>query len=73
MEKQTVLGGCFVAIGKMMESCEKLNSFETIDVDLPLIDSDELSTDQKYLFDICNGIFRGNLLSYLSLGDPRKI
>ena len=48
----------------MLESCEKLSfvSFEPIKVELPNIDPKELSTDQKYLFDICYGISRGNML-----------
>ena len=46
------------AIGKMLENCEKQSivSFEPVEVELPNIDPKELSTDQKYLFDLCNGI-----------------
>ena len=63
------------AIRKMLENCEKLSvvSFEPIDVELPNIDPKELSTVQKYLFDICNGISRGNISMSLSLRDPGKI
>ena len=59
----------------MLENCEKLSvvSFEPIEVELPNIDPKELSTDQKYLFDICNGISRGNISMSLSLRDPGKI
>ena len=63
------------AIGKMLENCEKLSviSFEPIELELPNIDPEELSTDQKYLFDICNGISRGNISMSLSLRHPGKI
>ena len=63
------------AIGKILENCEKLSVilFEPIEVELPNIDPKEFSTDQKYLFDICDGISRGNILMSLSLIDPGKI
>ena len=57
------------ATGKILENCKKLLvvSFEPIEVELQNIDPKELSTDQKYLFDICNGISRGNISTSLSL------
>ena len=63
------------AIGKWLKNGEKLSvvSFEPIEVELPNIDPKEKSTDQKYLFDICNGISRGNISMSLSLRDPGKI
>ena len=59
----------------MLENCEKPSvvSFDPIEVELPNIDPKGLSTDQKYLFDICNGISRGNISISLSLRDPGKI
>ena len=63
------------AIGKLLENCEKLSvvSFEPIEEELRNNDPKELSTDQKYLFDIFNGISRGNISMSLSLRDPGKI
>ena len=63
------------AIRKMLENCEKLSvvSFEPIEVELPNIDPKELSIDQKYLFDNCNGISKGNILMPFSLSDAGKI
>ena len=59
----------------MLKNGEKLSvvSFEPIEVELPNIDPKELSTEKKYLFDICNGISRGNISMSLSLRDPGKI
>ena len=60
MEKQ------IIQQDSMLENCEKLSvvSFEPIEVELPNIDPKKLSTDQKYLFDICNGISRGNIFIF---------
>lgn len=42
-------------IGKLLESCEKLTikNFEKIETFLPDIDQQDLSTDQKYLYEMC--------------------
>ncbi|KAK4880463.1 hypothetical protein RN001_008609 [Aquatica leii] len=63
------------AIGKTLENCAKLSvvAFEPIEAELPIIDPNELSTDQKYLFDICKRISRGDISSSLSLRDPGKL
>ncbi|KAF2884768.1 hypothetical protein ILUMI_21375, partial [Ignelater luminosus] len=45
-------------IGKLLETCEKLAMvpFELISVMLPKLDVRKLSTDQKYLYEICEGV-----------------
>ncbi|KAK4879054.1 hypothetical protein RN001_007200 [Aquatica leii] len=53
----------------MLENCAKLSvvAFEPIEAELPIINPNKLSTDQKYLFNICKGISRGDISSSLSL------
>ncbi|GBO07515.1 hypothetical protein AVEN_23850-1 [Araneus ventricosus] len=45
-------------IGRNLEACEKtpLVAFNSIECDLPGIDSTNLNFDQKYLLDICTAI-----------------
>ncbi|KAK4874453.1 hypothetical protein RN001_013813 [Aquatica leii] len=59
----------------MLENCAKLSvlAFEPIEAELPIIDPNKLSTDQKYLFAICKGISRCDISSSLSLRDPGKM
>ncbi|ESN96201.1 hypothetical protein HELRODRAFT_163242 [Helobdella robusta] len=67
---------CFSGeIGKMLENCEKLSiaAFEPIETELPSIHQNDLSTDQTYLFDICNGIMKGDIPLSLSLRNPGKM
>ena len=46
-EKTNDSRGFTAAIGKMLENCEKLSvTFEPIEAELPIIDPNELSTDQ---------------------------
>ena len=58
------------AIEKMLENCVR---FELIEIELPIIDPNELNTDQNYPFNNCNGILSGNISSSLSLWVPGKL
>ncbi|KAK4883922.1 hypothetical protein RN001_000193 [Aquatica leii] len=62
-------------IGKNLENCEihPVVKFRKIAVSLPEIDLNELSTDQQYLYDICNGISKGIISSSLSQREPGKM
>lgn len=62
-------------IGKLLESCEKLPvvKFEKIEVKLPTIDLYDLSTDQNYLYELCNGISEGTIPSSLSQREPGRM
>uniref|UniRef100_A0A6P7FUP9 Uncharacterized protein LOC114334346 n=1 Tax=Diabrotica virgifera virgifera TaxID=50390 RepID=A0A6P7FUP9_DIAVI len=50
-------------IGKQLEKCETLQptNFKRIEITLPEISADQLSTDQQYLYEICNAISKGNI------------
>lgn len=62
-------------IGKLLETCENLPlvDFEKIEVNLPVVDLKTLSTDQKYLYEICQGISLGNVSTSLSQREPGKM
>ena len=63
-------------IGKSLQNCEKLPivDFEPLHCDLPTgINSDHLSTDQRYLFDICTAVSTGVCPVDLSLRNPGLI
>lgn len=62
-------------IGKSLESCESLPvvEFKKIETVLPPIDVKTLSTDQKYMFEICQGICNGILGEDLALKSPGKM
>lgn len=62
-------------IGKQLEHCEKLPlaNFEKIDVMLPDIDSEDLSTDQRYLYEMVTGISKKSISLSLSQKDPGKL
>ena len=45
-------------------------SFEKIEITLPDVALDELSTDQRYLYEMCTGISNGNISLSLSRKDP---
>ena len=59
-------------IGKELTGCEalKLVEFTCIQCDLPSTLPDDLSTDQKYLYDMCNAISVGICPVALSLRNP---
>lgn len=63
------------SIGKSLSSCEKLPivEFSKINGELPVISEAELSTDQKYLYDMCVAVNTGNCSFVLSKRDPGKI
>ena len=70
-------GFCGV-IGKQLETCEQLPlvQFEKIDGNLPIIEENivnDLSTDQKYLFEISKAICSGNCAIDLSRRDPGRM
>lgn len=55
-------------IGKQLEICETMpvSNFETIQISLPEINIKYLSTDQKYLYELCDAISKGYVSSNLS-------
>lgn len=55
-------------IGKKLEGCESLTivRFQPIEVELPNVDYNVLSSDQKYLHEICLAISSGNFTADLS-------
>lgn len=62
-------------IGKLLDLSEQLPivKFRKIAVDLPTLDVDKLSTDQKYLYQICQAISSGNCPTALSTKSPGKL
>lgn len=63
------------SIGKMLEKCLsfKVVNFEAVNAALPDVDADSLSTDQKYLHQMCLAISRGSILPALASKDPGKL
>ncbi|CAH1116385.1 unnamed protein product [Phaedon cochleariae] len=59
-------------IGKLLVKCEQMPivKFEIIEVELCPIDSKELSTDQKYLYEMCLAINSGNVSPQLAEKQP---
>ncbi|KAK3909522.1 Transcription antitermination protein NusB [Frankliniella fusca] len=59
-------------IGKQLKTCEEkpIVKFNTIRADLPEIDPKLLSTDQKYLLEICNAVSTGDFPDALAKKDP---
>ncbi|KAK4883739.1 hypothetical protein RN001_000010 [Aquatica leii] len=47
--------------------------FENLEVTLPDVSVEELSTDQRYLYEICSGISKGIISLSLSKKDPGKM
>lgn len=65
----------FGSIGKQLEICHKLPvaEFVRIESNLPYLKNEvDLSTDQKYLFEICPSISNGNCSIDLSRRNPGK-
>lgn len=62
-------------IGKSLANCENLPvvRFVLISSEFPEIDTKDLSTDQRYLWDICQAVKNGNCSSDLSLKHPGKL
>lgn len=63
------------SIGKKLIGCENLPvaAFHPIVTEMPVIDKEDLSTDQKYLLEICNAVASGVCSESLSLRDPGRI
>jgi hypothetical protein len=53
-------------------NCKKLPviCFEKIEIDFPEVTASDLSTDQQYLFDICDAVIKGCCSQSLSRRDP---
>lgn len=64
--------GC---IGKSLDKCLDLEveAFEPIVTELPILDSNLLSTDQNYLFQMCTAISNGTVSSNLASKDPGRL
>ena len=62
-------------IGKRLEGCEKLSvvKFERIPYDLPSVNRDDISTNQKYLYDIHQSVSKGKCFADLALRNPGKM
>ena len=60
---------------KQLETCEQLSFvvFEAIESDMPIVDGLDLSTDQKYLYDICNVVRSERCSDDLSKRGPGKM
>jgi len=59
-------------IGKALVNCQTLPvvAFEKIDVTLPTVILEDLSTDQKYLWEMCEAISKGDCSLALSKRNP---
>lgn len=59
-------------IGKALPNCEKhpIVTFQRIACDLPAIKSDDLSTDQHYMYDICKAVSTGECAVDVALRNP---
>lgn len=62
-------------IGKQLSKCEQLplTNFNRILGDLPTIESNDLSTDQKYLLEMSQAVSSGKCSPELSKRDPGKL
>jgi hypothetical protein len=62
-------------IGKQLQKCETLPiaNFQPIKVDIPFVDINDLSTDQKYLIDIHQAVSSGECNPDLSRRNPGKM
>lgn len=62
-------------IGKSLEKCQLMPvaNFAVIHAELPVADTNDLSTDQKYLYQICIAIGTGEVSSSLANRDPGKM
>lgn len=62
-------------IGKQLAKCLdfKVEEFEVISTELPALNPNLLSSDQKYLFEICTAISSGSVSPNLANKDPGKL
>ena len=63
------------SIGKQLDKCldSKVEAFEPIPTELSDLNIDLLSTDQKYLFQMCSAISSGTVSPNLANKDPGKL
>ena len=59
-------------LGKALTNCEKLpiKQYQSIDCDLPAVISDDLSTDQSYLYDMCDAVSNGKCAVNMFIQNP---
>ncbi|GBP46966.1 hypothetical protein EVAR_30998_1 [Eumeta japonica] len=59
----------------MLENCQncQIQVFERIPIELPDLNTNTLSTDQKYLYEICSAISTGTVPQNLASKDPGKL
>lgn len=59
-------------IGKSLQSCENVSivNFQPIEVELPYVDYETISSDQKYLYEMCLAISSGTIKEDLSHKNP---
>lgn len=62
-------------IGSLLATCESrpIENFIAIEADLPKMNEEDLSTDQKYLYQICCAIKTGTCCDTLSKKNPGKL
>ena len=62
-------------IGKSLDGCERKEvvEYETIPSDLPDVNREDLSTDQKYMYDIHQAVVKGECSPDLARRNPGKI
>lgn len=62
-------------IGKLLEKCETkpVVDYVAISSQLPVINADDLSTDQKYLYKICTAVITGKCPDDLAHKSPGKL
>lgn len=62
-------------IGRLLQNCEKLPvvEFSAIHSEFPDVKRNELSTDQKYLYDICLCVIKGECSEGIANRDPGKL
>lgn len=63
------------AIGKNLTSCDQLPviNYKPIKCELPEVDREQLSTDQKYLFDVTTSVSTGEFPASLASKNPGKL
>ena len=75
MDQQSGPSGWTGPIGREIQFCETLPivDFVPISITLPELERNSLSSDQKYLLDICTAVSTGYCLPDLALRNPGKL
>ncbi|KAK5639550.1 hypothetical protein RI129_012042 [Pyrocoelia pectoralis] len=62
-------------IRKRLEKCQeqKVVAFQAINTELPALSVELLSSDQKYLYEMCSAVSQGTISSVLANKDPGKL